>query len=88
MPIMTFACSRPDFYGTPHNCKSTVCECPCHKDTAVLRQEAQQKRVKARELAHRAVMDFDHQPDLVTTQTAILALQQYETALKEARHGR
>lgn len=84
MPVLTISCAR-------HNhdkCTSKVCECDCHKDQAVLRQEAQARRVRARELAHQAVKDFDRQPDLVTAQTAILALQQYEKALKEARHGR
>lgn len=88
MPVMTFACSRPDSYGTPHKCTSKVCECDCHKDTAVLRQEAQAKRIETRERAHAAVRDFDRVPDLTNTQAAILALQQYEQALKEARHGR
>lgn len=87
--IMTFACARPEAYGFgPHKCTSKVCECPCHKDSAVLRQEAQAKRVHTRELAHKAVKDFDRQPDLTNTQIAILALTQYEQALKEARHGR
>lgn len=84
MPVLTISCARKR-----HNiCTNKFCECDCHKDIEVLREEARQRRIKARENAHTAVRDFDHNPDLVNTQTAILALTQYEQTLKEARHGR
>lgn len=84
MPIMTISCARKKHT----DCTNSLCECNCHKDPETLREEARQRRIHARELAHAAVKDFDRTPDLVTTQTAILALTQYEQTLKEARHGR
>lgn len=84
MAIMTLCCS----HGSHSQCPSKVCECECHKDLETLRKEAAQRRYRARELVIQALQDFQVNPDLPTTQTAILALQQYEQTLKEARRGR
>lgn len=84
MPVMTLGCA----HGQHAECTSKHCDCDCHKDTLTLRQERNLARAAARELAHQAVKDFDRSPDLITTQTAILALTQYEQILKDDRHGR
>lgn len=85
MPILiSLTCARDGH----DNCTNGQCQCECHKDPETRREQARKSRVEAREVAHHTVKVFDHNPDLVNTQAAILALQQYETTLKEARHGR
>lgn len=85
MPILISLTCAKDGH---ENCANTGCQCDCHNDPETRREQARHYRITTRENAHSAVKNFDRQPDLVNTQTAILALQQYETALKEARHGR
>ena len=84
--ITTIACAHGQHSACPN---PQHCDCDCHKDPEAVREAARQQRAKARELARRAVQDFLDDPvELIVVQTAILALTQYETTLKEARHGR
>lgn len=85
MPIViSLTCAKD---GHEH-CANPKCECECHQDPELRREQARLERVTTREQAHAAVKVFDRTPDLVSTQTAILALQQYELTLRKARHGR
>jgi hypothetical protein len=84
MALLTLACA----HANHATCANKFCQCDCHKDREALREKARRERAEARQLAHAAVKNFDHNPDLVNTQAAILALGQYEKTLKDARHGR
>lgn len=71
--IQTVVCSK----GSHAVCPSTKCQCPCH-----LEDSKKAERVKeAREVAHLAVMHFDHGPSRTTAQAAVIALNVYLEAL-------